>query len=167
MSSAIVLPPLKTWAQQRLTALITAKTQTDFNQAFDNFVSKNVQVVFNGAPLTRDQYKQQLQGERILESGATVNVLNAVQAAQLNTQATQNSGLVGIFYDATYVEKILVFGAPAEHSVQSSLNIQVAQDELIPLPPAGIRGDVDRRRVVSLNQVSIDQRGEINNNAGN
>ncbi|KAH8115150.1 hypothetical protein DFH11DRAFT_149579 [Phellopilus nigrolimitatus] len=164
MTSAIVLPPLKTWAQQRLTTLITAKTQADFNQAFDNFISKNVQVTFNGAPLTRDQYKQQFQGERFLESNATIKVLNAVQAPQLNTQVTQDSGLVGIFYDATFVEKILVLGAPAEHSTQSSLNIQVAQDELIPLPPAGIRGDVDRRRVVALNQVSVDQRGEIQNN---
>lgn len=35
----------------------------------------------------------------------------------------QNSGLVGLFFDATYIEKIIVLGAPAAHSQQSSLNI--------------------------------------------
>ncbi|THH05363.1 hypothetical protein EW145_g4853 [Phellinidium pouzarii] len=162
MTSNIVLPPLKTWATERLTALITASTQADFDRAFDSFVSKDVKVTFNGAPLTRDQYKKQLQGERILERSATINVLNAIQAAQLNTQASETSGLVGMFYDATYVEKILILGAPAEHSNQSSLNIHVETDKSIPLPPAGIHGDVERRRVFSLNQVSVDQRGEIN-----
>lgn len=88
-TSNIVLPPLDTWAKQHLTALITAKTGQDFDQAFDNFIAKNVKVTFNGAPLTRDQYKQQLQGERLLEADATINIENVVIAPQLNTQATQ------------------------------------------------------------------------------
>lgn len=88
-TSNIVLPPLDTWAKEHLTALITAKTQQDFDQAFDNFISQNVKVTFNGSPLTRDQYKTQLQGERFLEAGVTINIDNLVLAPQLNTQATQ------------------------------------------------------------------------------
>jgi len=155
-TSNIVLPPLDTWAKEHLTALITAKTGQDFNQAFDNFIAKNVKVTFNGAPLTRDQYKKQLQGERLLEADATINIENVVIAPQLNTQATQSSGLVGIFYTALFIESIRVLGGAAEHKAQSSLNIQVEQDESIPLPPNGIRGDVDRRRVFVLDQVLID-----------
>ena len=88
MTSAIVLPPLPTWAEQHLTALIQAKTQDDFNTAFDNFISNNVEVTFNGAPLTRDQYKQQLQSERFLERSASIAIKNVVSAPKLNTQAS-------------------------------------------------------------------------------
>ena len=63
MTANIVLPPLDTWAKQHLTSLITAKSAQDFDEAFDNFIGKNVKVTFNGSPLSRDQYKKQLQGE--------------------------------------------------------------------------------------------------------
>ena len=89
MTANIVLPPLDTWAKQHLTSLITAKTAQDFDEAFDNFIGKNVKVTFNGSPLTRDQYKKQLQGERFLEAAATITIDNVVVAPQLNTQATQ------------------------------------------------------------------------------
>ncbi|EJD04712.1 uncharacterized protein FOMMEDRAFT_166546 [Fomitiporia mediterranea MF3/22] len=167
MSTAIVLPPLKSWAEQRLTAIISAKTQADFDQAFDNFVAKNVkEILFNGERLSRDQYKDKLQRERFDEVGAVVKVLNSVQAPVLGTQETQQSGLVGLFYDATYVEGIRIRDAAVEHSVQSSLNVRVEQDDTIPLPPAGIHGFVERRRVFSLNQVYVDQKGEISGITG-
>lgn len=90
MSAAIVLPPLNAWAKQRLTALITATTQANFDSAFDNFIAKDIKnTTFNGVSLSRDEYKQQLQGERILERTATISVTNEVQAPQLNTQASQ------------------------------------------------------------------------------
>ena len=90
MSTAIVLPPLNTWAKQHLTSLITATTQADFDSAFDNFIAKDVKsITFNGTSLTRDQYKKQLQGERFLERSATVNVLNEIQAPKLNAQLSQ------------------------------------------------------------------------------
>lgn len=89
MSAAIVLPPLKTWAEQHLTALIIAKTKEDFDQAFDNFIAKNVKISFNGESLTRDNYKEKLQSERFDEVGAVVKVLNSIQAPVLNTQETQ------------------------------------------------------------------------------
>jgi len=157
MTSAIVLPPLTTWAEQHLTSLLQAGTQGDFDQVFDSFISQDVDITFNGSKLTRDQYKQQLSGEELLERSVTVNFEDIVQAPELNTQATQDSGLVGIFYNAQFIEKILIFGAPASHTANSSFNITVAQDKRVPLPPRGIRGDVDRRRVVALNQVLVDQ----------
>jgi len=157
--SNIVLPPLTTWTEEHLTTLIQASTQDAFDTAFDNFISQNVDITFNGAPLTRDQYKQQVQSEQLLERAATVTFNSIVQAPQLNTQATQSSGLVGVSFTATYVETINVLGAPEEHTANSSLNITIAQDPSIPLPPSGIRGDVDPRRVVALNQVLVDKTG--------
>ncbi|KAL5498086.1 hypothetical protein ACEPAH_2216 [Sanghuangporus vaninii] len=165
MSANIVLPPLKTWAEQHLTGLITAKSADDFSRAFDNFFAKDVKIIFNGESQTRDQYKQTLQSERFDEQGAVVKVLNSLQAPLLGKQDTAESGVVGLFYDATYVEGIRIRDAAVEHSVQSSLNIQVTEDQSIPLPPAGIRGFSDRRRVFALNQVYVDLRGDITSNA--
>ena len=89
MSSAIALPDLEAWAQQHLTALIQANTQNDFDTAFDNFIAKHVKITFNGVSLTRDQYKQQLQGERLLERNAVISILNSVEAPKLKTDATE------------------------------------------------------------------------------
>ncbi|KAI5120010.1 hypothetical protein M0805_008471 [Coniferiporia weirii] len=167
-SSGIVLPAgplLKTWTEQRLTVLFTAKTQADFDRAFDDFVTENIEVTFNGAYLTREEYKRRLQGRRLFEHAATIEFPNIVmvQAAEPHEKPTENSGMVGIFYEARYVKKALPLGPPAKHAVQSSLNMKVAQDEH--LDPQrhkkGICNDspgVNRWRVVSLNQVSVDQR---------
>ena len=91
MTSAIVLPPLDVWAKERLTALIDAKSQSDFDAAFNSFIAEDVKVIFNGANLTRDEYKKQLQGERILEEAATVTVADTVVAPLFgsDTNATQ------------------------------------------------------------------------------
>ena len=88
MSVNIVLPPLKAWAEGHLNALITAKSPDDFNQAFDNFFAKDIKIIFNGVPQTRDQYKEKLQQERFDEQGAVVKVLNSLQAPVLGKQDT-------------------------------------------------------------------------------
>ena len=81
MTSAIVLPPTPTWAQERITAIYQAKSGDDFTNAFDAFVSKNVQsIVFNGQTLSRDQYKQQISGEKFLETSATVTFSGTVDS---------------------------------------------------------------------------------------
>ena len=83
MTSEIIIPRtgLDVWAKQHLTNLIQAKTQPEFDRAFDNFIAQNVTVEFNGQSLTRDQYKKKLQGSRPMRISANtvVNILNTVQ----------------------------------------------------------------------------------------
>lgn len=166
MTANIVLPPLKSWATSHLTSLITAAPNKDaFDTAFDFFVAKDAKITFNGVPQTRDQYKDLLKKEQFLEEGATINIKDVVVAATLGTQETQTSGLVGIFYDASYFEEIRIRDAAVTHSVQSSLNILVSQDESIPTPP--FRGFVDKRRAFQIDQISLDVRGLIDSDANN
>ena len=60
---SIVLPPLKIWAEGHLSSVLKATTQSDFDDAFDAFLSKHVNITVNGQHLSRAQYKQQLLGE--------------------------------------------------------------------------------------------------------
>lgn len=139
-TSEIVLVPLDTWAKEHLTSLITAKTQDAFDQAFESFISKEVKVTINGAHLTREQYKEQLQNERGSAQLASINIEDIVLAPILNTNETtvrsdtlmslittdktrmdiQRSGLVGIFYTASFTQTSPI----NEHTTTSSLNIQ-------------------------------------------
>lgn len=98
MSSNFALPPLDVWATEHLTALITAATQEKFDQAFNNFISKSVKIELDGASLTREEYKQKLQNERVkFEGFARINILNTVQAPKLNTHELQVSHVFTAF----------------------------------------------------------------------
>lgn len=79
MSSAIVLPSLTAWAEQRLTALFTTTDEQSFDAAFDAFVAADTtSIVVNGQKLSREQYKQQTWKDKFLEAGAQVQYLGAV-----------------------------------------------------------------------------------------
>lgn len=60
---ALVLPPLRFWAEGHIASILKATTTASFNEAFDNFLSKHASITVNGQHLSRDQYKQQLLGE--------------------------------------------------------------------------------------------------------
>lgn len=81
-------PPLDTWAEQHLSAIVTADSQANFSTAFDGFISKNVSVTFNGVALSRVEYEQQLQGEITSEGAAIIDIVNFVQAAELSKNST-------------------------------------------------------------------------------
>ncbi|KAJ7579731.1 hypothetical protein C8J56DRAFT_963488 [Mycena floridula] len=49
MTSAIVLPRLSAWTEGHVQALFTAKTEADFENAFDEFLAKDVSITVNGA----------------------------------------------------------------------------------------------------------------------
>jgi len=156
--SKIVLPPTPTWAQQRITAIYQAQGQDAFNSAFDAFISKNVQTItFNGETLTRDQYKQQITTEKFLERSVTVTFPGTVDAPSTGSSTIQD--FVGLFFNAIFVEKIVVHDAPQEHTAQSTIIVEVQSDPTIPIPPPPIRGDVDTRRVFNLTQVLSDKPG--------
>ena len=79
MASNIVLLPLSKWAQQHITTIYQAVEATNFDSAFDAFISKDVKVTFNGNPITRDQYKQDIKGEKFAETSAQVQFIGTVE----------------------------------------------------------------------------------------
>lgn len=79
MTSNIVLPSLTNWAQQHLTRVFQTTAAADLDAAFDAFLAKDCVITVNGQKTTRDQYKQQLQGEKFAEASASVKYLGAVE----------------------------------------------------------------------------------------
>ena len=79
MTTAIVLPNLTNWLKQHVTNLYTTTSNDDFDAAFDAFLTKDANITVNGKGVTRDQYKQQLLGQKFEESGAQVNFLATVE----------------------------------------------------------------------------------------
>lgn len=127
-------PPLHTWAEQQLSAVVTAHSQVNFSTAFDDFISKDVSVTFNGVALSRVEYEQKLQGEITSEGAAIIDILDFVQAAEPSNNLTQvgvcpdriehdskqhpqNSGAIGLFFDVTFAH------SDSKRKSQSSLNI--------------------------------------------
>ncbi|KAG2362547.1 hypothetical protein BDR07DRAFT_1609369 [Suillus spraguei] len=95
---ALVLPTLTAFTSSRLTAILTAKTATDFNTAFDALFASNVNVIYNGKQISRDQYRAQLLGQSsaaVEERGASVSVEGQLEVPG---DKGQISGLVGLFY---------------------------------------------------------------------
>ena len=88
MSANIVLPNNSDWIKQRIESLYQAKTQDDFNEAFDNFISKNAKsFTFNGEKLTRDEYKQKIQDQRVLERSTFIFFQGVVDSPPLNAKS--------------------------------------------------------------------------------
>ena len=77
-SSNIFLPVLSDWAEQRITAIYNATTETDFDIAFNAFISSKCHIIVNGKEMTREQYRQQLRREKSGESSAQVKFLGNV-----------------------------------------------------------------------------------------
>ncbi|KAJ6479033.1 hypothetical protein C8R45DRAFT_1156552 [Mycena sanguinolenta] len=151
MSVHMVLPPLNDWAQQHLFAILKATTQTEFDSAFDAFLSKNATITVNGKKVSRDEYQKQLQGKRFDEAGATVQLSGAVEAGSIQ------AGVVGLFYAAAITEHIVVRDAPVEKHITSSLNLVLEEEESLVRPhwPPGTHGFFDGRRVSALNQIIV------------
>ena len=86
MASTIPRPPTlenpTEWAEAHIQSIYQANaTQEEFDAAFDGFVAKGVKsIVFNGAKLTRDEYKQQIRKETTEARTVTVDFNDAVSA---------------------------------------------------------------------------------------
>ncbi|KAJ7128374.1 hypothetical protein C8R44DRAFT_700938 [Mycena epipterygia] len=141
MAVNIVLPPLKTWAQQHMSAIIKATTQTAFDAAFDGFLSKHATTTVNGKHISRDEYKEQLQGLRFDESGATVVFSNAIEVPA-DPENPLQAGAVGLFLTDIISENIIIRDAQVQSRITSSLNLVVEEDKSLKPPhfPQGVRG---------------------------
>lgn len=154
---ALVLPTLTAFTSSRLTAILTAKTAADFNTAFDALFASNVNIIYNGKQVSRDQYRAQLLGQSsaaVEERGASVTVEGQLEVPG---DKGQLSGLVGLFYTSLVDSKFLVLGAPAESKVTSSFNAVILDTEPRPQSNPRIRGYFDPRRIVTVNQIATDQ----------
>ncbi|KAF8904680.1 hypothetical protein CPB84DRAFT_1677137 [Gymnopilus junonius] len=163
MSTNIVLPNLTNWTEQHLTSIFNATNQTNFTSAVNAFLSDKVAITVNGVSVSRADFVNNISAEKFDEQSATVTFSGAVEVpADSNNPIT--AGSVGVFYKASIVEGIRVLGAPVIRQVTASLNVVIAQDPDVPQPkPSPIHGFFDGRRVMSLNQVSIDGPAPIQN----
>ena len=89
MSSNIVLPDLPTWVQQHIQDVYSAKSDKDFNQAFDLFVAPDATIRLNGRQMQRDEYKKVLRGQTTGDARADIEFRDVVAApAQVSTGPT-------------------------------------------------------------------------------
>ena len=98
-SQNIELPTLPGWVQQHVRALYTAKSEADFDRAFDAFVARDARIQFNGAPFSREQYKKTLRGEGPgrFEKGATAEFERVVYAPQAKSnQRVRLGSFIGL-----------------------------------------------------------------------
>ncbi|KAJ7062295.1 hypothetical protein C8F01DRAFT_127712, partial [Mycena amicta] len=101
-------PPLKTWAQQHLTAVLKATTQSAFNTAFDAFIAKDASITVNGKHVTRDAYKRTLEGFEDRSVDVKFNEMVEVPTSPNTIEA----GVVGLFYSEHINQKPLVHDVP-------------------------------------------------------
>ncbi|THH28080.1 hypothetical protein EUX98_g6105 [Antrodiella citrinella] len=163
MTAAIVLPNLTNWLKQHITTLYTVTDRTAFNNAFNAFLTQDASITVNGKKVTKDEYMQQLLGQKFEESGAQVNFLATVEVPADQNQP-QLAGDVGTSFQATVDEQFLVLGAPETRSVNSSLNVVIVQDKSItpPHPTVPVRGGIfDPRRVSVLNQITLSKQNSV------
>ncbi|KAJ7922543.1 hypothetical protein B0H13DRAFT_2317384 [Mycena leptocephala] len=144
MSVNIVLPPLKTWAEQHLSSIIKATTKPAFDSAFEAFLSKQAKITVNGKSVSRDDYQKQLEGEGFGEAGAAVHFTGAVEVPSESNDI--QSGLVDLFYTAVIDE---IRDAPVERQITTAFNSFLTPPHL----PQGVHGFFDGRRVSVLNQI--------------
>ncbi|KAH9925671.1 uncharacterized protein BXZ73DRAFT_49798 [Epithele typhae] len=126
MSSAIVLPDLQNFVQQRITALYTAPSAEAFAEAFDSFVGQHAHITVNGRKTSRAAYQKLLLGEVNGDLSATVTFGDVVavpadpEGQDLNKIGT---GTVGAFFRANIVGRIIVLGSRESKTVTSSFNV--------------------------------------------
>ena len=78
---SILLPSLSSWATSRLTGLLEAKMEQDFNMTFDSTFAAHCTFSVNGKTVSRNEYKAQL-----LNVSAAVGYRGTVVNIQGQTQ---------------------------------------------------------------------------------
>ena len=83
------LPPNDLWFEGCFGAIAAAKSDEDFDKAFDNFVSKSADpFVMNGVKLNRAQFKHLIGQRRGLEKSASMKFLGVVTTAPKSVKET-------------------------------------------------------------------------------
>jgi len=121
-----VIPDLVKFTKENLTTIFHAKSQADFDSAFDAFIAREVHITVNGKHVTRDEYKQRLLGERgDLQAEPKLTFEGAVSASA-DQNLSANAGQVGLFFKAVVFHPYRIHDALASSTIQSSLNLSIA-----------------------------------------
>ncbi|KDR73951.1 hypothetical protein GALMADRAFT_250667 [Galerina marginata CBS 339.88] len=156
MSAAIVLPTLTNWTKNHITAIFQATNKADFTSSINAFLSDKASITLNGVKTSRAEFVSKVQAEKFDESGAVVSFISAVEVPKDGEQPVV-AGSVGVSYNAIVAEGIVIRDAAITRQVTASVNVVIEQDPDVPKPPPSpIHGFFDGRRVMSLNQVSIE-----------
>ena len=63
-----VIFTLPSWVHEHVQQIYAAKTEKDFDQAFDAFIAPNATIRVNGRGMSREEYKKLLHGESGISS---------------------------------------------------------------------------------------------------
>lgn len=85
----VILPPLATWAQQRITAILQSTTSEALEAALSNFLTRNANITVNGVHLSRDQWIKQLRNTEALEESASVSYNGSVEVPANKSEPTK------------------------------------------------------------------------------
>ncbi|KAI0945934.1 hypothetical protein AcV7_010044 [Taiwanofungus camphoratus] len=152
--SGPVLLSLTSWAEEHISAILTASTQAEFDAAFDAAFIEGVHVTFNGEHLSREHYKKITEKVVLKETSRQGPVFaNSVEVPTDSKDPIQ-AGNVGLFYTAQFEDKTEKKTTISVTTI--SLNIGIIQDLTLSPPKAPGVGLFDPRRISTLNEVAID-----------
>ncbi|GJE93021.1 hypothetical protein PsYK624_091800 [Phanerochaete sordida] len=145
MSGPVILT-LGSWAEQHMREMMTAKTQSSFEDAFDAMVAPSATITVNGKHMTREQYKKMLWKEEANEANATITFRDMVEVPKSAKEIIQ-TGEVGMFFEAN-----ISWTRPIkETKIRSTMNMVVEESSR----PAG-DSMADGRLATVVNQVMTD-----------
>ncbi|KAJ7030164.1 hypothetical protein C8F04DRAFT_1098596 [Mycena alexandri] len=140
--AALAFPPLKTWAENALAAVIEATNATALDTAFDAFLADDVSLTINNMTISRTNYIAKRQAKGFVDTAKIVyrDVIEVPTVAN-STQA----GVVTLFFNVTIGDVVVV----------SSMNLVIQQDLSAVSPGRHVRNS-DLRRVFNINQVETE-----------
>ena len=95
MPLPVVVKPLTPFVENGLRSVYTSTSQKSFDNAFEQFFSKHLEVTFNGQKSTRAHLKQELWNEKHQERRGTVNFLGTVEVDNHDKKPKNVSGRIG------------------------------------------------------------------------
>ncbi|KAL5478671.1 hypothetical protein ACEPAI_1948 [Sanghuangporus weigelae] len=143
--------------KHHLRLFATAGTPDEFVSRADSAFSRSANITVNGVHLSREIYAQQWGASYCAEG--SIHFSGVIETPQVRIPMLQNPVLVGIMYEASFRSSVNGLGAANRSalrlpvSVTSTINLIIAEDKTLPTSCA------DRRRIVSVNQVIVDQDG--------
>ncbi|EKM52786.1 uncharacterized protein PHACADRAFT_261414 [Phanerochaete carnosa HHB-10118-sp] len=147
MGPGPVILTLDSWVEQHLQEVLTAKSQTAFDDAFDAFVALDASITVNGQHMSRAEYKKTLWNDEAHETSGTVTFKGTV-AVPKNSKAIVQTGEVGVFFEASIHRNPLLFN----NNITASMNLVVEQVKSKHDEPS----EFDGRQATNINQVFTD-----------
>ncbi|EJD40932.1 hypothetical protein AURDEDRAFT_115664 [Auricularia subglabra TFB-10046 SS5] len=123
-----VVVPLSTLVRNAIQTLITANTisipeqEDPFDQAFDDFFSRNVKATINGQHKSREELRKFLLDIRASLSGETAQFQQLIEHE--DKDGSEQNGEVATFFEWEGFRPFLVLGAP--QAVKANVSLQAS-----------------------------------------